>query len=570
MANWFNPVRHIKDGEVVDAAVTGRPDRDNERNIGALAARVAAAELGEAVVIHSVAASPDVHVGQPVYFDETNSRFDLAKAAVIVDPVSHSTVAAPSADCLGVCRAKTSTGSIDVLVGGRAKLDMTYALNGETAEPGRYYLSASTRGGLTRQAPAVTVPVLYRDADGFVYVNPLSRNFLTDHVHYRFDLVCLPAGETSPPGPGDPHVISNPDENVAGWLPANHPSFDLTAPPGAKFGYNLLADEPLRRVWPPLPVAAAILFLDRGDGGTLVGPELVQITANGIWWLDDANGRVPWPADYDTGGPPPATTVSATLGYGVNLYATAASVVTSIRSTGSGITVTDADGGPATTGDLTLRLAIGDSGITNEPGHLVVKTIDDSGARRGPTLDGIILGSGLTGSATATESTPGGVVFRGVATLSALDSAAKTIHPQIIRVSGVIEAIRDQLPYYAFPPGRRSTMLLTFKVPDAATSGSLTPRGRLLTTVPGTPPAFTATRLIVPSATTATPLPGSVAAVTPPVVGSLATGEYVDLAFGSFAVGAGDLAVLAISRDDGDGFAGDVGLFDITCSFTAT
>jgi hypothetical protein len=103
------------------------------------------------------------------------------------------------------------------------------------------------------------VAIAFVCSNGQIMVNPQMRDFLEDHIHYSVDLVALPAGDHTSPGPDGLHVITNADSTLEGWLPADDPVFDGKAPTGAKFGYNLSAQTELDQLWPPIPSDAALL-----------------------------------------------------------------------------------------------------------------------------------------------------------------------------------------------------------------------------------------------------------------------------------------------------------------------
>ena len=161
--------------------------------------------------------------------------------------------------------------------------------------------------------PPVSVPVLRADGNENVFVNPSFVDSLSNHQHYKFDLVMLPAGDTSPPAVGNKHVITNPDSDLTGWLPADDAAFDGKAPAGAKFGYNIPVDYDLNNLWPPIPVQSADVELVRpsiDDAADLKLREklagqalddIVKLDSNGIWWMTNCYDQVPWPTDYTTG-----------------------------------------------------------------------------------------------------------------------------------------------------------------------------------------------------------------------------------------------------------------------------
>lgn len=316
---WQSDVHHPEDGEPVDARTSGRAGRALEQRTAYLKARLEALEGGQAVVLWEQTVAEDVRVGMPVYFDPANARFDKALAAVDTDAAGVLAGAA-TADVVGVVSYKHNATLADVVVAGRAVIDLTESA-GAAAAGGRYFLSGREAGKLTLQRPGVSVPVLVAaGADDVVYVNPQLRDLADSHLHFKIDLYTQPAGELSPPEAGGRHTIADPDPNDPGWLPAGHEAFGGAAPAGAKFGYNLAQHPELERLWPPLPAEAAALVLFRAeDGGYGVelplGPGGVAVVDEaGLWWMSDCNGDVPWAADLNTAPSLSSSLVSSSVG----------------------------------------------------------------------------------------------------------------------------------------------------------------------------------------------------------------------------------------------------------------
>lgn len=311
-------IKHIQDGEPVNAGVASRPDRELEARSNYLRQRLDAAELGRAIVDSDVSLAADVLVGEAVYYNAANARYERALAAVENDAESGTLVPKASADVRGVVLAKVNATLGHVVLAGRVTLDISDAVSGDV-EAGHYYLSAASPGKLTRQRPPVSVSVLYSNGAGDVFVQPHQRDFLEDHIHYKFELEWQPAG-TVWPREDEPQTIEDADSSLPGWLPADDASFNERAPAGAAYGYNLAAHPALEAVWPPIPLEAVSLdwhrqltwvglngdentpelFVGAGLTGIPLGADgLVQITNDGIWWMSNALHATPWPADFD-------------------------------------------------------------------------------------------------------------------------------------------------------------------------------------------------------------------------------------------------------------------------------
>ena len=589
-SNWVPNIENIADGELVSAGVASRPDRQIEGNVQYLKDVIDTILTGQATILPNATVAAGVTVGQPVFFNTITQQFELAQAGYTTVAGTGTIALTPASDCLGLCLYKHNSTLADILLGGCAQLDLTAAVGGPPL-PGRYYLSAATPGGLVHQSPSVSVPVCFLDTSGFVYVNPLTRNFLTDHVHYKFSLVCAPATSSiTPPSSGGTHVISSPNPALPGWLPANHAVFNNAAPVGAVFGYNIAQHPQLNTVWPPIPLESVVLFWDRGvdyTGGTLVplglngGMAVVGPTT--IWWMSNCYGEVPWPTSYNSASPPaplgpdtvpptcpPPLAMRLVLGYSVNEFATSSSVVTRLTPGNSLLSLTDIYGNPANTGALTatvnLGLAVGTANVT---GSRVLKTLVANTINPGYVTEAIQLsGTGLVASATLVDTTnlgtPSNPAYQGVVNLSlAPASGALELEPSIVRVMDVEDDVYNNLPFLRFPAGRSSAMYLRFDVPPTGLPGSPTCLFRMQAfgTAAGTLPTMTFLyrRYARPTSTTPTSLLVADTALTVTTGQTLTPYTAWELNSGTFAAAAGDIVLITVQRSGSDGYTGDVG-----------
>ena len=420
--NWNKQIKPIRNGEPVSAGTANRPVRQLEARTQYLKNRVDGLSQVSAIIAWDQPINSDALVGQPVFWDESLQRWDLAFADAEADSQGNY-VATASARCRGIILDKPSSNSAHIVLYGIVPLEtLTNAIDGDV-DPGVYYLSAQTPGKLVTQRPPVTCfvcevlgPVTDCSDLPYAFVSPQLREFQFDHTHYRFALTARPAGTTSPPLEGDVHEITDPDASLSGWLPANHESFGGHAPVGAQFGYNIAADASLSRVWPPVPLSAVSVLWDKGRdhvGATEVplGRDgLVYVDTYGIWWMSDCYGDVPWPTDLDTSISeaandsisstaecPRAENMRISLVFLRNLLGASKSVVTILTpATGSAIKLTNCDGDAATTGDLVADIDL-DAAVENtadKDNPYVLKQVT-SGLHflSGPVVSGVKAGS---------------------------------------------------------------------------------------------------------------------------------------------------------------------------------
>tara|TARA_B100000700_G_scaffold220905_1_gene243179 strand:+ start:1254 stop:3131 length:1878 start_codon:yes stop_codon:yes gene_type:complete len=624
MPDWKKNIRHITDGEAVSSGVTSRPDKALEGNLQYLKDLVDATQLGEVLVIRDATVSSDVLVGQPVHWNATTGRFEKALAVIETNAESKTTSPKASAEVIGVVQKKTNSTLADIVTMGWVELDLSNAIDDEIIA-GRYYLSANESGKLTKQRPPVSVPVLFTDGVGNALVLPITRNFLNDHIHYSFDLTCRPAGDHY--HLSGRHEITNPDSSQQGWLPADHESFGGKAPSKAVFGYNLAAHDELESVWPPLPITAAAMTWDKGDNEnnqTIGGVDiplgldgLCHIDANGIWWMSDCDGNVPWPEDLvdsssssaswfedgygslDSEGSysssnsseshfipecPHFDKMRLTIHYARMSFATDKSVVTSLQpAEDSPIKVQNCAGKDSTTGDLFLDLSLDLAVIDAEKeGYQVVKTVEGAEYKRGPVVEGLFAGGDAQLSSSKTLDVDGNTLYQGRVTVTVpTDIAGRELMPQIVRLDDVMERYYDEVPYLGFSSGRESSIRIRFHVPPTGISASATMKLRvaILGRISGTLPDLSVTYRRIPRGTSsAAALPTSTSdekAVTfdPTSITLASANQYAEVESASFPaavdgnIEAGDTLLITITRGSSDTYAGELGLLRIGAIF---
>jgi hypothetical protein len=592
MPNFQNSVPHIQNGEAVESGPPRRVAEFLQQNIRHIKDRLDTAELGQLLVTPELPINPALQVGQPVYYDATTNRLEGGLASVIYDATLGVLTPAASAEILGIVHSKPTSNTAVVAMRGWSTVSLTVAVGG-TPTSGWYYLSATTPGRLVKSPPNFKLAMVFVTGTGSVYIDPSRRANVDEHAHFAFDLTCRPAGSHEPPDE-DVHEITDADDELPGWLPADDASFGDTAPEGALFGYNLAQDAPLSRVWPPFPLEAVSFSWDKGQdllGGTDIpcrgDRAVIKATKDGIWWMSNCEGDVPWPnVEFTDGEPeeevegpacPRAEAMRLTVYFSVARYMAARTVVTSLTAEeGSFIEVTGCDGAPATTGDLklntTLALAIADA--QDATGHLVVKEVTtDKKLKRGPVVGGLIAGANttLTSTASAVETvnaTPGVTVHRGFVTVSVpLSSSERELMPALVKLSDARDRTENGLLYVGLPKQQISSIRMTFYVPPAgiANPNDLKFRLVVLGTVTGQLPALTVKYRILQPASGSGQNPPSSDTTTTVTMPSLTAGYYALVETPAISVPRGATLFLDISRAGStDGYSGEVGLLRTT------
>ena len=315
---WQPVVRPPVDGESVNAAVTGRGMRDNAQRTAHLKDVIDAFEGGRAVLRHDQILDVSTKPFQPVYlasdgvWKPAQLEFQDGDDGVLA-------VLGPRSYVLGVISHKLTPTSGTVVLSGEITTTDSTALFSVMDEPftaGLYYLSSSMPGHITSRRPAAPVRVLtlagpFNGNTYRAFVNLVPKSELDEHMHYHVKLVTAPAGtpncvppylgptlgESEPlgPYPGVTHSIVTENQTSAGWLPVASSVFvGMSAPAGAKFGYNIQADPHLASLWPPVPAGFAVVEVN-GENFT---DDHVIVDENGIWWMDDSYGMAPWSPNF--------------------------------------------------------------------------------------------------------------------------------------------------------------------------------------------------------------------------------------------------------------------------------
>ena len=590
----------ILNGDSVDAPTINRILRELHLNSSYLRDVFEAAALGETVFARGVTVEPGAAVGMGVYYNETTNQWERAQA---VADISDGTLVAPAkAQVWGIVHTKLNSTSADLLLLGTDEIDMSAAIDG-TASAGQYFLSGSNAGKLVKTSPPVGIPVLQVGGPGAtagtskVFVKTNFLDFFNAHQHYKFDLTAAPAGIAQLAG--GRWTIPVADANSAGWLPAGHATFSGNAPQGAVFGYNL-DQSTIGGAWPPMPLSSVHFEWDRGIdldvGGTAIpqGPTgLIIADANGIWWMSDCTGDVPWPDSFDspstttstTTTPAPGTTTSTTpecprvLEMRITAYFTKMAFQTNDASVTS-LTIGDGSetiltltcpttGDPATTGPLQLdfKLPYTVSSDDDSAAAFAFKEINGTNQfLRGPILSGLKSGSS---NVLLSGGTVDGDYRHGQVTLAVTEGILGGELPiETVRLDGVTEEFYEDILGFGFPAAKTTSFRGRLRVPATlagVTSLQIVWRCWLLGRAAGTIPPFTMVHRIIsrPSPTT-TPIaiPTADAALTfdTSVLGAYTANQYAEVQSVAIVAAPGDIIDFGVTRPGagGDGYSGEI------------
>lgn len=591
MSSNFGPdMKYITEGEPVSPGVTNRPLITLANEVNSLWAALRNVSAGQALVASKVTTSASVTVGMPVYFNTTTKQFEPALAQIGSIDATGSVSINRTGEWWGLVKTKHTSVLADIVFTGYSDIDISSVTGSETLAAGTYYLSTMTPGRLTKNRPGLALPVLRADGQGNVLVVNQILDQVDRHNHYRFELACRPSGEHSPPSPGERHTITDTDNNIEGWLPVSDPIFESKAPAGAVFGYNLKANTNLDNTWPPLPLKSATLEWDKGlsiDVGITGVPEnLCVIDSNGIWWMSDCYGDVPWPREYTQATSvsdsssvecPRTLSMSLVLWFNRISYANDNAVVESIHSKDGRLkTYCAGTSTEAHTGKLEIAFEFALEVVSDQSGYQAIKEFDTATGKfkAGPVLEGLYSTSSsvtLSGDTTKIVEIDGvnQTLYQGKVRLGIAPKDSLELELSKIRLDSAQQEYYEDTPYISFPAGEASSTRGVIFIPTDTeiNSPKIRFRFRFLGTVAGTLPNLTLTARRVPrpvnGISTPAALPTSVdeAAVSLSMAGVLASAyQYVEATSSAFTVAAGDMVLFSLSRDDSDGYLGDVGM----------
>ena len=610
-SSWTDKVQHVVDGERVEAKVDSRPTRALENQARYLKERVDGIENKSALVAYDCAVEPDVVIGNPVYWNGPNARFEKALAGFEFNRESRILETSPLSEVIGIVSYKHTSTIADILISGKGKVNISGVLDqGNQVVPGRYYLSGKSKGHLSTSPAIADIAVLVATGEGEVYVQPQLRDGPYNHVHYEFDLTLSACGNPTIPEAGAKHAILNVDTDMKGWLPAGDSSFNGLAPKNAIFGYNLKTHIALNNVFPPMPAESASLTLFKSDTDgngvelPLGSSGLAIIDMNGIWWTSDCYNDVPWAygaaSSLSSSSSASASSSSSSsytpecprdtsrrilLRFAKSSYGVDKTVVTSLDAIpGSGLTILGCyDNNPTNTGALKIGLDLGlqvDS--ETEIGSLVFKNVTGNKFKRGRVLEGIKAGDGsVTLASTITRREVVGdntsaLIHQGIVSVVAnIEPAERIFQPQVVRLSDAKERYYQDIMYLALPSVQASSIRLKVLLPHADAIPSnprIKLRLRLLGRSSGTLPALTVTyRILAKSSGSNVALPLSDTAVNITTNVSISTDTYIDIDSAAISGIAGqDIIFFTLARAAADAYAGEVGVLEaVTVLYSA-
>jgi hypothetical protein len=605
-------VEFIMSGEAVSAQVAGRPDRALAKRTQHLREILQKIQAGQALELRDVAIEADAVPGNAVYYNDVTKQYERALAAIECDVDQENAFkATDSSFPVGVVFSKSSSTKGNLVTWGTvAGVNLANLIDGDPNVPGQYYLSTKTPGKVTLQKPGISVLVMISRGDGCIHLTPSPRDLLESHVHYRFKLTALPAGDAVCGDQEDPtfrHEVLNPDTAKPGWLPADHASFAGAAPPGALFGYNLSQDPKLQQVFPPIPVESA--FVEVNHRTAAMPPctnPLIKIDSNGIWWFGDCYGNAPWAPQFP--GCIPSSEVSGSsasgapaacgttpieyqighggafdeekiivLGYSRMLLKTDRNVVTSLEpADGSPITVEGCTD-DAKTGALQLGFDFGQlNTIENEIGFQVFKELTGATIKRGPVVEGVRAGPEMAISGIGTEGTDWAFdsernLWFGQLLLSFAPAGANELKDiaSLVAQDNVREELPDGTFMQSFPQGRRSSLRARVELPDqlpvdGAGESKMEILAWFVGRAAGDLPELNASYRRIPQALTLAPLPTTDTPVDTgvwdPGITIATPGTYVEALSPAFDVAAGETVFFTLEREGTDAHPGDVSI----------
>jgi len=237
-------------------------------------------------------------------------------------------------------------------------------VHAENPVPGVYYLSSRAAGCITQEpnGPKILIGTFL---DGKAYLTPSSKDMATSHVHRSYTL-----------------STSESDGATEGWVEI----LDPDSPYYHWYHYVMLAGSSLATFYPPMPAGACTLVV------------------NGLEKLQGTDFVIEADTIYVSFNP---TTVSSIRFHFVRAVSGDTGPVTSLKSpTGSPIVIkkcgTSED---SSVGDLEIDLnwEAPESDEDEVEGYVVYKKYADGKFRRGPVVERLVQGTGITLSSRATK-----------------------------------------------------------------------------------------------------------------------------------------------------------------------
>ena len=430
---WQRSVPLFKDGDPVKASIPNASTQVLADRTAALKAIVDSIAAGQQLVLSSAPLAGTVAEGQVVYLDAALLSHSSALAKWRdLDSSGGRLVPAPAAVYAGVVIQKQGTYAGDVLIDGYAALSGTalLALFGtSTPEVGIYYLSSLTPGTVELEQPAMSVRVLQYAGNGVIRVFPPQTEPVT-HTHRAY-------------------VLHKED-----WIDATFYDPGIV-PAGALFAYNMsslaalaqnLGESLLPAVGEPSfiykgvvsPVGSSTAAAICGEAGLHVSDENILLDENGIWWIPAS------PPGCDL-----AMTVTSADTKGESLL----HVVENL--TPDSLTITTVNG--------RVKIGVKDPEYEEDTaGHLVVKSIAENVAQRGPVVEEIRAGSGIVATSTA----PSATGQQGTVSIRSVGADGIFLTADVMNLNNAVTDTDAPYVFTLLPTGRTSSVTIALTLPN--------------------------------------------------------------------------------------------------------
>lgn len=338
---WISTVSQVKNGEDVSAEVVNPILAQHTQREQHLYEKFASIADKSVLIAYDqpvfeqtpVALSKNkvVFYTREVVEDVAQEGLDLAKVEFIVRPTQSAFAAANSSYSIGLVKEMHDNDQLaDIYLMGLVELDVNIddPVDGllQTSEidedgvfePGPLFLSRTSAGKLTRNPGGVAIYVGYAFNRRNFLLAPNVSELNQFYTTYRYNVLDRPAGR---PALSGTWTVNNPDLDRVGWVDIADLSeaYELLAPEGAKFFYNLPAESliltdsgiseddqleqaDLAKNLPPNPPNLTMLIVN----GVIQEPRdehnpegVYSVNELGIWWYNDEDGGQPWSSDID-------------------------------------------------------------------------------------------------------------------------------------------------------------------------------------------------------------------------------------------------------------------------------
>lgn len=597
--SFWETVDPIVDGEAVKAGTPNRPVLQLTNRTQWLYDQLKVAESGSALIFRSAPVAADVEAGDLVYFNDTpaSGQFLYEKGLAEVDTSDINTqwFAGKRSFIEGIVL-DVLTGSpntADILIAGSLNIQNYLSNYGKTIDDlmddgavgsgGLLYLSSVSPGKFSKSKSIITSYVGILRPDGIVSFNNGVIGSNRDHAHFLHMLHPAPAGSTSEPSSGSPHVISSADAGERGWLPAS----EFSDPPtGAFFGYNI--DHPdeaeLRQNFPPIPLD--FYYAERNGVG--ISAEILKVTPEGIWWMTDDYGQVPWPTQFDSAAPDLEgteikfwiTKISLVNGIGKVISLSPNEDSTSRIPIETFSLTEDADVVDQTSprsGVLTVATARIDYQDEEVFDISTLDTLNDAKTTQRingkyfvkvPTVSRLRAGSGIDLVGSHGDSVNG---YYGSVAVNLAGEIGSVGKASLIVLNNAREDVTSGIHHLSLPSGRQSSIRYKVTVGNVSFTNTLNVRFTFFSTSSGTIPSLPITYRIIPPAATGsgTSVPMSDTSGLSTGSASIGNNQVIARYINSPITGVqpGSIVFIEISRSASDGFSGGINILDVTYEY---